>query len=339
MQGAAESGEFGRISSEHDSHRHVPMTQVWMTLRGGRYHRTRDCQGLRDGHAKAASEGLPNHPVQEVSLSRAQHTVQPCLRCWREPLANDPWLGSALETELRGDSAYETDFLNGVLRHVTGIDPHHVRVQYEATGESGNRYRIDFAILRTGLPRIAIETDGFQKDKRANEADEARLASSSSRQNDLTSAGWVVLRFTNRQVITSPGSCRSAIEATLNETSRTKPARAPSVPGGGDPKRSASEAAGSPASGPSRYRDLLVGAVLIFAIAIAAGAFLSGKEDGGSVPPAGSDCPASHPIKANGESGVYHAPGWRYYDATNPEECFANAEDAEAAGYRESGVK
>lgn len=53
-------------------------------------------------------------------------------------------------------------------------------------------------------------------------------------------------------------------------------------------------------------------------------------------------CPAEYPVKGNraGRQAsrptdpIYHVPGGRYYDATDPEECFATAADAEAAGYR-----
>jgi hypothetical protein len=53
-------------------------------------------------------------------------------------------------------------------------------------------------------------------------------------------------------------------------------------------------------------------------------------------------CPDTHPINGN-KSGrqvsrpvdpIYHVPGSRYYLATDPEECFATIQDAEAAGYR-----
>ncbi len=51
------------------------------------------------------------------------------------------------------------------------------------------------------------------------------------------------------------------------------------------------------------------------------------------MPPISEDnCPASAPIKGN-QSGLYHVPEGSYYDVTNPEECFATAGDAEAAGY------
>ena len=55
---------------------------------------------------------------------------------------------------------------------------------------------------------------------------------------------------------------------------------------------------------------------------------------GGSVPPISeSECPPSHPVKGN-QSGIYHDVDSPYYDATDPEECYATAADAENAGYR-----
>jgi len=60
----------------------------------------------------------------------------------------------------------------------------------------------------------------------------------------------------------------------------------------------------------------------------------SAPAGGDSVPPiTEEDCPASHPVKGN-QSGIYHDIDSPYYDATHPEECFATAADARAAGYR-----
>jgi hypothetical protein len=56
----------------------------------------------------------------------------------------------------------------------------------------------------------------------------------------------------------------------------------------------------------------------------------------GRAAPIGINCPSSHPIKGNRESGIYHRPGAEFYDRTRPEECFATPADAEAAGYRVS---
>lgn len=57
---------------------------------------------------------------------------------------------------------------------------------------------------------------------------------------------------------------------------------------------------------------------------------------GGSATPSGNDCPDSHPVKANRESGIYHLRGGAFYDRTRPESCYATPDDAERAGFRRS---
>lgn len=52
----------------------------------------------------------------------------------------------------------------------------------------------------------------------------------------------------------------------------------------------------------------------------------------------GYNCPKGYPIKGNADSGIYHVPGNRYYSRTKPEECFATASAARAAGYRAAKV-
>ena len=49
---------------------------------------------------------------------------------------------------------------------------------------------------------------------------------------------------------------------------------------------------------------------------------------------AGRACPAGRPVKGNLPSAIYHRPGDESYDATRPERCFADAREAEAAGFR-----
>lgn len=56
----------------------------------------------------------------------------------------------------------------------------------------------------------------------------------------------------------------------------------------------------------------------------------------GVAPVSEYDCPASHPIKGNRNSMIYHVPGGQYYAITQPEECFATEASAVAAGYRRS---
>lgn len=50
------------------------------------------------------------------------------------------------------------------------------------------------------------------------------------------------------------------------------------------------------------------------------------------------NCPSWAPIKGNADSGIYHMPGQRYYNATKPEACFRTETAAVNAGYRKSKV-
>jgi hypothetical protein len=49
--------------------------------------------------------------------------------------------------------------------------------------------------------------------------------------------------------------------------------------------------------------------------------------------PVDGGCPDGFPVKV-AKSGIYHVPGGRSYDRTTAERCYANADDAEADGYR-----
>jgi micrococcal nuclease len=59
---------------------------------------------------------------------------------------------------------------------------------------------------------------------------------------------------------------------------------------------------------------------------------------GPAVGGSGGQCPASHPIKGNDNSMIYHVPGQRHYGQTNSRNCFASEAAAIAAGYRKSKV-
>lgn len=50
-------------------------------------------------------------------------------------------------------------------------------------------------------------------------------------------------------------------------------------------------------------------------------------------------CPPNFPIKGNAQSHIYHEPGQVSYPPTVPEFCFASAEAAEAAGFRQSRAR
>jgi very-short-patch-repair endonuclease len=292
-----------------------------------------------------------------MELSHLAPEVEPCLRCWGDSLGDDPWLTQSLRAEQIGDSQYEGHFFNNVLRRVSGLAPEHVRLQHEVQGASGTRYRIDFAIIRPGHPRIAIEIDGFQKDTLRNESDPVRQGSMAARQNDLSNADWTFLRFTNRQVITSPGVCRSDIQAALTRSSWPEASarsfapteRPPSAVTGATRTNPPAVWGWSAEMGKSNGRNSPVRTLAIGAGAVIAGIVtvlvimqLGPGEEQGSVSPTGSECPSDHPVKGNrSQSGelIYHEPGWRYYEATVPEECFASAGDAESSGYRPSEVR
>jgi hypothetical protein len=50
-------------------------------------------------------------------------------------------------------------------------------------------------------------------------------------------------------------------------------------------------------------------------------------------------CPPGYPVKGNGSSRIYHVPGQTSYPPTIAEFCFASAEAAEAAGFRQSRAR
>ena len=45
-------------------------------------------------------------------------------------------------------------------------------------------------------------------------------------------------------------------------------------------------------------------------------------------------CRASHPVKANADSGIFHVPGGASYSRTKAERCYATTDAAEADGFR-----
>lgn len=60
---------------------------------------------------------------------------------------------------------------------------------------------------------------------------------------------------------------------------------------------------------------------------------------GAALPLEDGSAPEGYTIKGNADSGKFHAPGGRWYDATVAEFWFKTAEDAIAAGFTEAGKK
>ena len=53
-------------------------------------------------------------------------------------------------------------------------------------------------------------------------------------------------------------------------------------------------------------------------------------------PDAEGGCPASHPIKGNDQSKIFHVPGGMSYERTKAERCYCDEATAEADGYRKA---
>jgi hypothetical protein len=47
-------------------------------------------------------------------------------------------------------------------------------------------------------------------------------------------------------------------------------------------------------------------------------------------------CPPDYPVKVKESSGIFHVPGGRFYERTNPDRCYATASAAEVDGFRQS---
>jgi hypothetical protein len=185
-----------------------------------------------------------------------------------------------------------------------------------------------------------VEIDGFHKIKQVNEADEARQSSMSARQNDLVGAGWTVLRFTNRQVSTSPGACRTDIETILRASQTPVYGIESARPS--QPTVHRQPALSAETRGQTKTWARVLGSIaVVIVIGVAALLLVLGTGDG-SADPIGGSCPSDHPIKGNvTDDGdrIYHEPGWEFYSRTIPEDCFETAGDAEEAGFRPSEVQ
>jgi very-short-patch-repair endonuclease len=389
-------------------------TPVYATRMGSRYHTTADCSALADGHAEARQRGMKNHPATAMSARQAQaRGLEPCSRCVHAPRVLQDVPASWARFVARAhrnqvwDSPYEAEFLRRVLVHVPGLDPQKTLVQHSVEVD-GRRHRLDFAVL-DGDVRLAVEVDGYAKDPGGSHVTPAAFDAWTRRQTALTSAGWRVLRFTNRQTMHEPDACIRQLELTLRDTyGKASPAsssldgreldelrrlqqqnatelaalrstmqrklrtqkRVEARPAPATPKPAP---AAAPDTGGGRGKELLawlVGTAAIVA-AVWGGVSMVFPSGGTATPPpysapeprdrwpalddeyeqpapapapdsSGDACPDGSPIKGNLSSSgerIYHAPGWRYYDATVPEQCFASETAAESAGFRASKVQ
>ena len=60
---------------------------------------------------------------------------------------------------------------------------------------------------------------------------------------------------------------------------------------------------------------------------------------GAAAPLADGSAPEGYSVKGNADSGLYHEPDGRWYDATVAEFWFKSGADAEAAGFKKAGSR
>jgi very-short-patch-repair endonuclease len=326
----------------------MPHDWVFITDGGSRWHLRGDCEALADGQQAATDLGMTAHPIQQVPPQRAGSRTA-CLHCGTTDFdvpQQAKESGAESSPETRFERLFQEQVL-GALPEVTGW-----KVQPQKRITVGARtYRVDFA-LTSGPLRVAIEIDGENKGARQASHDEW-----TRRQTALVSDGWEVLRFTNRDVVNDKEYCRRQVAMTiarLRERRRldSRPTKAGST--------AASFAATAPASlplpapsAPDRESNrglwlalaaplMILAFFAVLAIALSSGSSDVGSADGSVAPTSTADgptCPGSHPVKGNvnqeGER-IFHRPSGEFYDATEPERCFADAAAAVSSGFRAS---
>lgn len=126
--------------------------------------------------------------------------------------------------QLHHVAGYEEKFVDLVLSKVSGLEPIDVIPQYFINDGTGSRY-IDFVISSKYKGwRIAIELDGLGKlfdDNYVIDRDDRyrRFDDMLRRQNVIVSAGFTLLRFTNKTMLKDSKYIIGLIEATLKKQS------------------------------------------------------------------------------------------------------------------------
>lgn len=155
-----------------------------------------DDDGLRILIDRACRKGLTHRLALESRLGTARRYGQPGVARARRVLAALHEESASVESEL--ESLLLRTLIDAGLPCPT---PQHL------LRAGGRRYRLDFAYPEH---RIAIEGDGF-----AFHSDRDRFESDRTRQNDLVLAGWLVLRFTWRQLVHEPERVAARVAAAL----------------------------------------------------------------------------------------------------------------------------
>lgn len=106
-------------------------------------------------------------------------------------------------------SELERLFCRDVLSKV--VKKEHFKGQYTVKVDSGYRH-IDFAIDGSGKSPVAIEIDGYGYHAKL---ERKQFSNQLKRQNELSIAGWRIIRFSYDQVVSNPAECRWVVDNML----------------------------------------------------------------------------------------------------------------------------
>jgi len=232
----------------------------------------------------------------------------------------------------------ELTFVEAVLSQVSGLAPSSASSQVAFRDvQSGNR-RIDFVINESSMARpIAIEVDG--RFKTGKPPTQREIDDWNSRQNALTAEGYTLVRYTNNQVRRSAKQVIAEIEnAIAKERTGLLSMKQLSADTAQDVASQVAARVGKAAALELTTRllimALIAAATVVVLLVVTRDPPTKGPDSSGVPPVSKGSCPAKYPLKGNLSSKIYHSPGQKFYDQTDPERCFATPEDAVRSGYR-----
>lgn len=121
------------------------------------------------------------------------------------------WI-AANKKQLEHIAGYEEQFVRTILAKMPEIEPQDVKAQFHFTDSNGKNRYIDFMIAnKTKGYMLPIELDGYWKVQRYSEFDDML-----KRQNDLVKIYGVLLRYTNKQMLSQPQVIIDEIRQTLH---------------------------------------------------------------------------------------------------------------------------
>jgi very-short-patch-repair endonuclease len=123
------------------------------------------------------------------------------------------------------ESGGELAFVLDVLGAVEGLDWSQVSYQVPFKDLRGGQRYADFVITFSSGVKLALEVDGWDKRGTGRGMDREDFDDFLLRQNALAAAGFMVLRFSNRQVSLEPGVCAAELEEIIKQASKKSQAQ------------------------------------------------------------------------------------------------------------------